>query len=255
MKKKYLLISIIFIIICILTLNTKSYAQDTDKITDYVVTVDPRMSDGSLDIMYEITWEVLDSSIEGPLTWVQIGTPNEYFDNATALSNNIKSIKKYNGSYVRIDFNKEYNAGEKLTFKYKIHQPYMHKVSWGQCVYKFTPAWFTDISIDSLKIKWNSDQVKKSDTKSTEGGYLVWYKNNMDKGKKLTINVKYDKSAFSSLNKPLKNNSVFSMPIIVFFIIFLVVCAIPGLGFRRRLLWPQRILWRISQLLWWRLCK
>ena len=34
------------------------------------------MEDGSLDITYDIEWKVLDSTTEGPLTWVQIGTPN-----------------------------------------------------------------------------------------------------------------------------------------------------------------------------------
>ncbi len=29
-----------------------------------------------LDITYDIEWKVLDSTTEGPLTWVQIGTPN-----------------------------------------------------------------------------------------------------------------------------------------------------------------------------------
>ena len=43
MKKKYILLSLIFIICCILTINTKSYANDLDEIKDYVVTVDPRM--------------------------------------------------------------------------------------------------------------------------------------------------------------------------------------------------------------------
>lgn len=90
----------------ILTLNSKSYAADLDRIVNYNVTVEPRMNDGTLDITYAITWKVLDSTTEGPLEWVQIGTPNENFDTITALSNNIRSITKYNGPFVKIVFNK-----------------------------------------------------------------------------------------------------------------------------------------------------
>ena len=62
---------------------------------------------------------------------------------------------------MKIFFDRAYNAGEELKFKYSIHQPYMHKVSWGNCNYKFTPAWFTSAKVDRLTIKWNKDQVKK----------------------------------------------------------------------------------------------
>lgn len=200
MRKRYILFSIVLIILAILTFNTKTYAADLDLIENYVVTVDPRMNDGSLDIIYEITWKVLDSTTEGPLTWVKIGTPNENFDTATALTKNIKSIKKYSGSYVRIDFTKSYTAGEQFTFKYSIHQPYMYKISWGKCVYDFTPAWFTDAKVNNMTVRWNSDSVKSCNTKFKEDNYLTWNKKYMSKGSKITAKVKYDKSAFSALD-------------------------------------------------------
>ncbi len=200
MKKKYL-ISFIFIFFAIMLCCSKVYAADLDRIINYEVKVDPRMNDGSLDITYNIKWRVLDSTTEGPLTWVQIGTPNDRFDSATALSNTIKSIKQYNGSYVRIDFTRAYHAGEEVTFKYKIHQPYMYKLAWfGKVKYKFTPAWFSDAKVDNITILWNADSVKKSNSKSKEDNYLVWYKAKLNKGEKMTINVKYDKEAFGALD-------------------------------------------------------
>lgn len=102
MKKKYILLVLLFLIGIILIFNTKSYSADLDEIINYIVTVDPRMNDGTLDITYEITWKVLDSSKEGPLRWVQIGTPNSNFDNPTALTNNIQSISRYNCIYFMI---------------------------------------------------------------------------------------------------------------------------------------------------------
>ncbi len=236
MKKKYILFSFIVILFAILSFNTKSYATELDEIVNYVVTVDPRMNDGTLDITYEITWKVLDSTTEGPLSWVKIGTPNSYFDTPTALTNNIKKISAYSGSYVRIDFVKKYYEGQQVTFKYSIHQSNMYKLSmFSNCSYKFTPAWFTDAKVDNLKIRWNSDGVKKSDSKYTEDNYLVWTKVNMSKGSKMTINVKYDKKAFSSLDSSKQrtntnSGSSFNSMIIIYIIIIVFICVLSLFG-------------------------
>ena len=240
MKRKYIIIlAIIIFVLGIVSFSNKSYAADLDRIENYVVTVDPRMNDGSLDIKYEITWKVLDSTTEGPLTWVKIGTPNENFDTPTALTNNIRKISSYNGSYVRIDFDRAYKAGERVTFKYSIHQSYMYKISWGNCKYKFTPAWFSDINVDNLTIKWNKSDIQSADNKSTEGNYFVWNKTYMDKGDKLTANIKYKKTAFSGLDSS-KQRSLFQsssgssgasfFPIILFIIIMAFIFASFGGG-------------------------
>ncbi len=235
MKKRYILISLIFMFFAILLINTKTYAQDLDEIVNYVVTVEPRMNDGTLDIIYEITWKVLDSTTEGPLEWVSIGTPNSNFDTPTALSTNINRITKYNGSYVKIVFDRPYTQGEQVTFKYSIHQPYMYKISWGNCKYEFTPAWFTDAIVDNLTIKWNSDKVKKSNNDSKEGNYLVWNKKNMPKGSKLTAEVKYKTSAFTSIStyrqsKENRGNIGIGGIIFILIIVVIIIVTIGGGG-------------------------
>ncbi|MBR2289696.1 MAG: hypothetical protein IJ867_03620 [Clostridia bacterium] len=199
MKKKKILLIIVWIIFALFLFAPKSYA-DLDEIVNYNVTVDPRMTDGTLDIVYEITWRVLDSTKEGPLTWVQIGTANENFDGLEALTDNIQRISKYNGSYVRVDFKRSYYEGEEVTFKYKLHQSYMYKLSWSKCKYDFTPAWFTDSIIDKMTVRWNAEDVKSSNSKTKEDNYLVWTRNNMSKGQKLKIKVTYPKSSFTYLN-------------------------------------------------------
>lgn len=206
MKKKHVFFAILFVAITMLIISPKCLATDLDEIEDYNVVVEPRMNDGSLDITYEITWKVLDSSTEGPLEWVQIGTPNSDFDNPTALSKNIRSIKPYNGPFVKIIFNKKYYAGDTLTFKYKIHQSYMYKISFGNCKYSFKPAWFTDIKIKKMTVKWNMDEVKSSNCKSKLENYLIWTKKNMSKGEKIKVNVKYKEEAFGNLNKYKQSN-------------------------------------------------
>ena len=232
MKKRYIILSLILIAFAILTINTKSNATDLDEIEDYLVTVEPRMNDGTLDITYEITWKVLDSTIEGPLEWVQIGTPNSNFDSVTALSSNISRISQYNGSYVKITFDRKYYAGEQIKFKYSIHQSYMYKISWGNCNYEFTPAWFTNAKINNLTIRWNKDKVKKSNSKSTEGNYLVWNQKNMSKGEKLTTTIKYKTSAFGSLStyQQRQSNSNTGGFAIIFFIVIIVIVIITSIG-------------------------
>ena len=46
-----------------------------DYIPDYLVTVDLR-EDGSADIVYDITWQVIDGDQTDYLSWVKIGLPN-----------------------------------------------------------------------------------------------------------------------------------------------------------------------------------
>ena len=228
MNKKRILFIIKFAILGIAMFNSKSYAKDLDEIVNYQVIVEPRMNNGTLDITYEITWKVLDSTTEGPLEWVQIGTPNEKFDNPIALTKNIRSITQYNGSYVKIVFDRKYHAGEQITFKYKIHQSYMYKISWGKCKYSFTPAWFTNAKINNMTVKWNMDGVKSSNAKTKEDNYLVWHKTNMSKGEKLTANVKYNKSAFGYLNENRQSTKVggtsnsYSVIYILVIIIFVI---------------------------------
>ena len=203
MKKKYFIFAIILILVALLALTNKVDAStELDRIVNYEITVDPRMNDGSLDITYDITWKVLDSDTEGPLSWVKIGTPNENFTEPTALTGNIKSISAYNGAYVRIDFTKPYYAGEQIRFKYSIHEEYMYTVKSGKVKYAFTPAWFTDAFTDNMIIRWNAENTEKADNNfNKDGNYLIWKKSELQKGEKMTANVEYKQTSFSAINE------------------------------------------------------
>jgi len=228
-KRKIFIVFLLFIALFILiNINNKTYATELDKIENYTITIDPNMNDGSLDITYEIKWKVLDSVTEGPLTWVKIGTPNSHFSNPTALTPNIKNISEGGDSYVRIDFNKAYNEGDIITFKYSIHQEHMYKIKSSKCKYEFTPAWFTDIKIDKITIKWNKDQVKKADNNSEEGNYYIWSKTNLDKGEKIKAKIEYKKNAFSYLdeNKQASSDLGKTFSIILGFVIIIIIIII-----------------------------
>ena len=90
-------------------------AKDLDLIHEYNITCDV-LDDATVKIKYHIVWEVLDSTKEGPLTWVKVGIPNAHVSNLKGKSDSIKKISQYSsgGDYVRIDLDRSYKAGETI---------------------------------------------------------------------------------------------------------------------------------------------
>ena len=80
--KRFIFISLIFIICLINQTKVVASSGDLDYIHEYIVKVDPRY-DGTLDIEYRIKWEVLNDTKDGPLTWIVVGIPNVYVDELT----------------------------------------------------------------------------------------------------------------------------------------------------------------------------
>jgi len=199
MKKMICLVTII--LICALSIFPSVALADAplDRILDYQTTVNVR-NDGTLDINYLIKWQVLDSLSEGPLEWVKIGIPNEHADTITALTDNIADIGYYNdgGSYVRVDFDRSYYAGEVITFAFSIHQSYMYVLNHDSniCSYAFTVGWFDEIEVEAVTILWNNENVKKSDADSDNGQYLVW-KTALGMGEKCRAVVEYELGTFA----------------------------------------------------------
>lgn len=201
MKIKKLLL-IFFIFTLVILFCNDCFARDLDQINKYYITVDTR-NDGTLDMSYYIEWEVLDSTSEGPLSWVKIGIPNSNVDSIKTTSSEIKSIRYYedNGAYIRIDFKKDYNAGDIIKFEFSFHQKYMYELDYSYCRYSFTPGWFNDISVKDLKIYWNAENVISSTAEETNSdNYLVW-SGRLAKGAKLNAKIEYPKSAFKTLNE------------------------------------------------------
>lgn len=172
--------------------------KELDRIQDYTITVTP-LDDGTLNLIYDITWKVLDSSSEGPLTWVQIGIPNSSVDSITALSNNIETIEQYESTYVKIDFKQSYKKDDVFNFKFKLHQRNMYSLEDGKCIYEFTPGWFKDIAVDNITIKWKAGNIISANTEQREKGFYIW-NSSLKKNEKLTASVKYDESIYSGLS-------------------------------------------------------
>ncbi len=248
MKIKKLFL-ILFVFVLAILFNNVCFARDLDQINKYYITVEPR-NDGTLDMSYHIEWEVLDSTSEGPLSWVKIGIPNSNVDSIKSLSKEIKSIKYYedNGAYIRVDFKKDYNAGDIIKFDFTFHQKYMYELNSSFCIYNFTPGWFDDIAVEDIQVYWNAKNVESSSAEETNSdGYLSWSAR-LAKGAKLNTKVVYYRSSFNKLdvNQQYSNanitysnsnnyfNSMFDIlvPMLIAFVVLSVLLSLLGTGYR-----------------------
>ena len=205
--KKLGRVAICFCIVLILSLVSPMFtsevqAKDLDYIHEYTITADVQ-KDGRVKMKYHIKWEVLDSTSEGPLEWVKIGIANKHVDGIYGLTKNIKKIKYYSegGSYIRIDFDRTYKAGEIVTFEFEILQDYIYQMNTlkeGETVYEFTPGWFDDINVGKLILKWNNERIESYSPAGKIGsdGYVTWERK-LSKGSKFDVQITYLNSAFN----------------------------------------------------------
>ena len=72
--------TVVFLLLLTLLLlpMAASAAGDLDEILNYTVTAEVN-EDATVTLTYHVEWKVLDSSSEGPLSWVTIGIPNSPF--------------------------------------------------------------------------------------------------------------------------------------------------------------------------------
>lgn len=188
------------LILVILLFSSKLFAKNLDAIREYVITASVNQS-SSVTLNYHIKWEVLDSTTEGPLTWVKIGIPNEHYNSFYSTSKQISkmSFSGTNGSYLHITLDRKYYAGEIVNIDFVLEQDYLYKVNktiLGYTDYQFTPGWFNDIDVDYLQIKWKADKVDTvSPDAILDNGYYIW-SSTLPKKKRFTVNVTYPNDAF-----------------------------------------------------------
>ena len=181
--------------------TTRTYAGALDEIVDYEIDATVN-GDATVKLVYHIEWKVLDSDSEGPLSWVRVGIPNSHCSEVTALTDNIRSIgyDSGGGSYIRIDFDRNYYKDETIVFEFSVVQDYMYQVNKpeeGYTVYSFTPGWFDDTVIDDMTVRWSADKACSWDPYCLEiAGNLVWMKGAMSPGEKMTVNITYPNDAY-----------------------------------------------------------
>lgn len=230
MKKLITLLLVLSALILTPVVNVKASSY-LDRIDKYEITIDPN-KDGTLDMEFNIRWTVLDSKTEGPLTWIKIGIPNKYVANIQGTTSNIEKISYYSdgGSYIRIDLNREYLAGETLDIGFTYIQSRMYMLHGTECYYNYKPGWFDEIPVTSAVIKWNKDGVIEADQMSESDGYYIW-SSKLNPGETLDINVKYDQSYFRVLNPDLQYSDAYMttsdiLAIVLIIVIFVIVIVV-----------------------------
>lgn len=190
---KSLLKKLLFFCVLFFLVPLQIHAEPLDEIQEERIYIETR-ADGSLDIRYHIRWKVLDSSSEGPLNWVKIGIPNVYVENMEALSDTIQKISYYGsgGDYVRLDLDRDYEAGEVVEMDFSIHQHRMYREEGGRYVYEFTPGWFDEMEIRNLSIFWEQEEGVETDMRlsESEDSYVSFYKH-IEEGQRVTVTVSY----------------------------------------------------------------
>ena len=173
---------------------------DLDYIPDYFVTVDLR-EDGSADIVYDITWQVIDGDQTDYLSWVKIGLPNAYAEDLTPLTDTISDLQYTGdgGSYAKVVFARRYyspevaaqNGGEsRVRFAFSVHQSHLFSLnSDGTATFEFTPGWFDDLVVEHMQVRWRGGDGFVADNTSEEDGYLIWDFGPMGHGQSANIHV------------------------------------------------------------------
>ena len=183
--------------------NTRA-SNNLDYIRDYTITVDPYFTDGSMEITYDITWEVLDSESEGPLEWVKIGIANASVEEIKPLTDNIKKCSYYdnNGEYVRVDFKDSYEAGEVVHFSFKIRQHRLYTANSEHRIYSFTPGWFNEIEIGQINVYWSKEKIynysgsTNLNVLADSEEYYHFSADNLAEGQKINVIMTYEASSF-----------------------------------------------------------
>lgn len=185
--RKVILLGVLFLLL----FPVKVMAKPLDEIQDEIIHIQTR-EDGSLDIQYHIEWKVLDSTSEGPLNWVKIGIPNAYVEDIQFSGESIEDAYYYDsgGDYVRIDLNRDYEAGEVVEMNFSIHQHRMYEEKNGNYSYQFTPGWFEDMEIRRLAIFWEADSQVTSDMELSEDKYISVFEN-LSPGERVTVKMEY----------------------------------------------------------------
>ena len=173
---------------------------DMDYIPDYFVTVDLR-EDGSADIVYDITWQVIDGDQTDYLSWVKIGLPNAYAEDLTPLTDTISDLQYTGdgGSYAKVVFARRYyspevaaqNGGEsRVRFAFSVHQSHLFTLNNdGTATFEFTPGWFDDLVVERMQVRWRGGDGFVADNTSEEDGYLIWDFGPMGHGQSADVHV------------------------------------------------------------------
>lgn len=202
----FLLLPLLFTTSCDNNHKKESYRfEPLDYIETYQITIDPN-NDGTLNMHYKITWNVLDDESEGPLEWVQIGIVNSYVKDLKPITSNIKSLyySSDDGAHIIIDFDRKYYKNESITFEFSYTQERIyHLIDEDKVYYNFVPGWFDEIRVGYICVRWNALNVIDSNHDRIIDGYLYWQAS-LDYGQSIEVEVLYNQDSFIGLSEDLQ---------------------------------------------------
>ena len=145
-------------------------AANLDEIEKYFITV-RLQPDGSADIDYDIHWKVLDSTTAGPLEWVKVGVPNNNIE-PVSHSDTISDLYYWSegGSYVRLDLDRRYYAGETVRLEFTLHVTHLYELyDDGSVNFEFTPGWFDEAETKQFTFTWEDGAARASYAAELDG--------------------------------------------------------------------------------------
>ena len=186
----------VILVLAVLFPAARVLADATDELLEFSITVDVN-EDASLEMQYHIVWKVLDDSI-GKLEWIDLGVPNRHHANLRPESTTIDHIED-KGSSLAIYLDRPYGENETVSVDFSMTQDHMYQIDkWveGETVYTFTPAWFDEMDVDDLTIRWNADSAGawQPDCQE-EDGYLT-FRTSLAAGERYTMTVVYPNDTF-----------------------------------------------------------
>ncbi|HNX40084.1 MAG TPA: hypothetical protein PKK11_05835 [Methanothrix sp.] len=188
---------ILIILFSSLLIAGSSADTGTYRITDYTVTLAPKLS-GEIAMDYSQTWLVTG----GNIPWVTVGLPNSNYQ-IKGWGGAAKKVSNANeGSWygARIDLDRNYLPNERFTYNFSIVQRNLMESRSDGYWLEFTPGWYDRAAIDKMSIKVISpidikNATASPDPASWQGRTLIFSKSNLPMGEKYKVSVKFPKNA------------------------------------------------------------
>jgi hypothetical protein len=184
----------------------------TYRILDYKVSLTPH-TDGTVGIDYYQKWQVTD----GHIPWMTVGVSGSDYSIA-GWSKAAKGAAP-SGEYVRIDLDRDYQAGQSFEIAFSISQNRLFYADEANYHLDFTPGWYDRAEIDNLEIRIKpfakiSDITSNPAPSSQTEEELVWTKQSLSPGEQFKVSISFPKTAAptpipaENVGNPSGNNNV-----------------------------------------------
>lgn len=201
----------IFGLILLLAFVLPSTAADTGtyEITNYLVNLEPQSS-GQVRVTYQQEWKVLG----GHIPWITVGTANSNFTIVSFGEAAAKVSAENSGGFtgVRVDLNKDYQAGESFKVQFVILQGDLLERLTEEKKWRinFTAGWYDNAAIDHLQINLVSPVSIEAYSllqpqPVTNGNTLIWEQFDVVRGSRFNITVECLDGNFLSSTVPVKS--------------------------------------------------